>query len=160
MDIFERALTNLYNLMILRIDKMRFANLLFSEKYFSNSFFFHLKYIIFSAVIKACYITTTVIFLKLLKWLKVFMNFVCRSIACLFVVPYILRLSWIFYILSSFTVKCSVLKMKCVPFTVYLQGHTKEFRYIAISGKTRFGLLYGCYDITNIVRLICITDMD
>lgn len=38
MDIHECALTNLYNLMRLRIVEMRFANLLFSERYFFQKF--------------------------------------------------------------------------------------------------------------------------
>lgn len=53
-----------------------------------------------------------------------------------------------------------VLKGKCAEFILRLQGHTKWFRFIMVySDKSFFSAFYWFYNISNIIRLIYISEM-
>lgn len=64
------------------------------------------------------------------------------------------------YEVFRFTVALVVMKMKHIAVMVRLQSHTKLFSQVKIyGGKTIFGLFSLCHDTYNIMKFICITEL-
>lgn len=82
---------------------------------------------------------------------KMFMNKDSLSIRISILLPL-----GILHILLSFTIVFSVLKMKCKPLSVRLQGFTKEFQYFTVPGKKCYDLFYCFFNVSNMMKMICI----